>query len=289
MLTIDCSLFSEALVKEKSLLLADAQQALASLKNGDCVGAAWTGWFDFPKKAGFALADEVQAYQRGLDFEYDVVVVVGIGGSYLGTRAVAEALGTKIPVVYAGNNLANGCLAELLQFLEDRQPLINVISKSGTTTEPAVAFRVLREALASRYSRAELAERIIATTDPHRGALRELGKSQGYKLFPVPEDMGGRFSVLSAVGLVPLALAGVDTDALLKGADSVFASLRTLPKAHACLDYAAARTAAYRSGKSVELLATATPKLHNLAEWWKQLFGESEGKAGKGLLPTSVT
>lgn len=285
----------------RSIWLPAAQVAFRHLIDKSCVGAEWTGWFDWPKKHGFALKSQIERFVDELEVSYDLVLVVGIGGSYLGARAVVEALthahaallggGHKRPaVVYAGHNLSEQGLVELLELLDHRRPLINVISKSGTTTEPAVAFRVLRSYLERRFGKAEAAKRIIATTDGQKGALRRLATESGYRQFVVPDDVGGRYSVLTAVGLVPLALAGFSIEKLLDGADQVFRGLQA-PDAgeHAVLRYAAARTAAYKAGKRIELLAFSEPKLSYLAEWWKQLFGESEGKQGNGLFPAALS
>lgn len=286
----------------RAIWLPAAQAALHALTSKTCVGSEWTGWFDWPRQQGFALQREVAAFVQDLDVGYDLVLVVGIGGSYLGTRAVVEALShthsqlmatgmqQPPPVLYAGHNLSERGLVELLEVLDRRRPIVNVISKSGTTTEPAVAFRVIRSYLERRFGKAEAAKRIVATTDGHKGALRRLATDAGYRQFVVPDDVGGRFSVLTAVGLVPLALAGFATDKLLDGADQVFRELQAASaEDHTVLRYAAARTAAYKSGKRIELLAFSDPKLSYVAEWWKQLFGESEGKQGKGLFPGSLS
>ncbi|RYZ60787.1 MAG: glucose-6-phosphate isomerase, partial [Proteobacteria bacterium] len=186
-----------------------------------------------------------------------------------------------------GDGLLRKQLIEVLELMEKRLPLINVISKSGTTTEPAVAFRILRSYMEQRFGKEEAARRIICTTDGNAGALRQLAKEEGYKTFSIPDDVGGRFSVLTAVGLVPLALLKLDTRALLDGASQVFADLSEGDD-HPAIRYAALRSAANQSGKSVELLATNNPKLTYIVEWWKQLFGESEGKDGKGLFPAGL-
>lgn len=284
----------------RSIWLPAAQGALKALVGKSCVGAEWTGWFDWPRQRGFALQREVEAFVRDLDVGYDLVVVVGIGGSYLGARAVLEALGHghasllggvpgRPPVVYAGHNLSEQGLVELLELLDKRRPVLNVISKSGTTTEPAVAFRILRAYMERRFGKAEAAKRIVATTDAKKGALRRLATEAGYRCFVVPDDVGGRYSVLTAVGLVPLALAGLATDKLLDGADQVFRALQAPDGGeHAAVRYAAARMAAYKTGKRIELLSFSEPKLAYVVEWWKQLFGESEGKSGKGLFPAGL-
>lgn len=303
--TLDTRFFPEPLKVAAESLMPQAVAGLESLKDKTCLGAEFTGWFDWPRTRGQTLAKDIKAHLAKLDVYFDTVLVVGIGGSYLGCRAVVDALShpfaplmtkgrgsgpSRRPLVlYAGHNVSESGLVELLDLLEERQPIVNVISKSGTTTEPAVAFRVVRAHMEKRFGKAEAARRIIATTDKSKGALRRLADDAGYKTFEVPDDIGGRFSVLTAVGLVPLALAGFDITRLLAGADDVFQSLQGDAAAkHPALQYAACRKAAYDAGKRIELLAYAEPKLGNVVEWWKQLFGESEGKGGKGLFPAGI-
>ncbi|MDH7514755.1 MAG: glucose-6-phosphate isomerase [Bacteroidota bacterium] len=255
-------------------------------------GRGFLGWLDLPETIESHVSDIVETAGR-LREETDVLVVIGIGGSYLGARAVIEACGggtRGFPRIrYAGHHLSGKYLASLLDELEGRRVTVNVISKSGTTTEPAIAFRVLKQWMENRYGRREAAKRIIVTTDPSKGPLRELASKEGYKTFPIPEDVGGRFSVLSAVGLFPIASAGHDVRALLEGARwmrSCF--LRDEGGEAPSFRYAAARTALAAVGKRVEVLAVFEPELGMVAEWWKQLFGESEGKQRKGLFPSSV-
>ncbi|MES2743963.1 MAG: glucose-6-phosphate isomerase [Bdellovibrionota bacterium] len=277
-------------------LMAPAREQLQKLRDKTCLGSEWTGWFHWPETQGYKLEADVRSYVEDLDVNYDMVLIIGIGGSYLGTRAVTEALlhgyqglvKSHHPLVaYAGHHISETQLIEVLELMEKRLPLINVISKSGTTTEPAVAFRILRSYMEQRFGKEEAARRIICTTDGNAGALRQLAKEEGYKTFSIPDDVGGRFSVLTAVGLVPLALLKLDTRALLDGASQVFADLSEGDD-HPAIRYAALRSAANQSGKSVELLATNNPKLTYIVEWWKQLFGESEGKDGKGLFPAGL-
>lgn len=303
MIGFDTRFFPQNLAARAETLLPKAQAALLALRDQTCTGGEFTGWFDWPQRRGQGVWREIKEYIAKLDVYYDMVLVVGIGGSYLGTRAVADALGheyaiafaksgknARRPVVaYAGHHLSEAGLVELLDLLEDRQPLVNIISKSGTTTEPAVHFRVLRNYMEKRFGKTEAARRIIATTDKEKGALRKLADENNYKTFEVPDDVGGRYSVLTAVGLVPLALAGFDAERLLLGADEVFRQLREGDAGnHPVLRYAACRNAAYEAGKKIELLATGEPKLRTFIEWWKQLFGESEGKDGKGLFPAGL-
>lgn len=297
--------FPENLKVEAQKLIPLALEGLKAVQLEKCRGHEFVGWYDWPKKEGFALAQEIQNFVNGLDTYSDTVVVIGIGGSYLGTRAVSDALshtygsflgrsgrGPRRPLmIYVGHHLSEAGILEVLDLLEDRQPIVNIISKSGTTTEPAVAFRVIRNYMEKRFGKVESARRIIATTDPVGGALRKLALEAGYRTFEVPPQVGGRYSVLTSVGLVPLALSGFDILPLMQGADRLFASLddeQNLPR-HPVIQYAVHRTAAYLAGFRVELMAIGEPKLHHLVEWWKQLFGESEGKEGKGLFPAGVT
>ena len=230
-----------------------------------------------------------------------MLIVIGIGGSYLGARAAIEFLGHNFrnmlptekrngPEIYfAGNNVSGTYLQELIDLVGDRSFSINMISKSGTTTEPGVAFRLFKEILEERYGKEGAAKRIYATADKERGALKELADAKGYEEFVVPDDVGGRYSVLTAVGLLPIAVSGADLDALMAGAAAEREELLAKPfEENAALQYAAYRNALLRQGKCVELLANYEPALHSIAEWWKQLFGESEGKDLKGLYPASV-
>ena len=237
-----------------------------------------------------AVRDDWKA--RGVD----LVVVIGIGGSYLGARCAIEALSHSfirpegVPqVVFAGNNLSEEYLAELMDLCAQRNPACVVISKSGTTTEPAVAFRIVKQYLESRFGGAEAAGRIVAITDAVKGALKTLATQEGYRTFVVPDNVGGRFSVLTPVGLLPIVLAGFDVRALLKGAADERAALSSKDAANPAVQYAAMRNLLYSVlGKKVEVLVNYNPKFQYLGEWWKQLFGESEGKDGKGIFPASV-
>ncbi|MBR5135668.1 MAG: glucose-6-phosphate isomerase, partial [Rikenellaceae bacterium] len=231
----------------------------------------------------------------------EVIVCIGIGGSYLGAKAVLEAMSNsfallkrdrKEPIVlFAGQNISEDYTYELLDAVKDRELAVVVISKSGTTTEPAIAFRILKAELERRYGKAEAAERIVAVTDKARGALKTLATQEGYSTFIIPDDVGGRFSVLTPVGLLPLAAAGIDIEALVRGAqDMQKATDESVPyEQNIAAQYAAVRNALYADGKKIEILASYEPKLQYIAEWWKQLYGESEGKEGKGIFPASVT
>ncbi|MBC7661286.1 MAG: glucose-6-phosphate isomerase [Chitinophagaceae bacterium] len=291
---------NEKLLEPDLIAQADALdpiEHLEALREKSCLGAEFTGWWDYPQQHGFALEQEIQTYIRDLDVTYDLVLVVGIGGSYLGTRAVTEALlhsyqglvkSHQPLIAFAGHHISETQLIEVIEMLDKRLPIVNIISKSGTTTEPGVAFRILRSYLENRFGKEEAARRIVCTTDANAGALRQVAREEGYKTFSIPDDVGGRFSVLTAVGLVPLALLKLDTKAMLEGASRIFQELSGDVTQHPVLRYAALRSAAYRSGKAIELLSTNNPKLTYIVEWWKQLFGESEGKEGKGLFPAGM-
>lgn len=277
--------------------LAQAQNQLQSLIAKTCLGAEWTGWWDYPKNVGFAQEKAIRSFVESMDVTYDLVLVIGIGGSYLGTRAVSEALlhsyqGTtrshQPMVAYAGHHVSETQLIEVLELMDSKLPVVNVISKSGTTTEPGVVFRIVRNYMEQRFGKEEAARRIICTTDERDGALRQVATQEGYKSFVIPNNVGGRFSILTPVGLVPLALLKLDTHALLSGADQLFDELTRNPGEHPVLRYAAIRSSAYAQGKRIEILASNNPKLAYIVEWWKQLFGESEGKEGKGLFPAGL-
>jgi len=303
-LRINRDYFGRDLNQAADQLAPQARSALHSLQNKSCAGAEFTGWFDWPAGRGFSLAQDILTWQKSLTVDYDLIVVIGIGGSYLGARAVADLMTHtfasapgiestvtgKPMIVFAGHNMSETSLGELLDLMSTRKPMVNVISKSGTTTEPGVAFRVIRSFIEQHYPK-DASKRIIATTDGKKGALRKLAVESGYKAFEVPDDVGGRYSVLSAVGLVPLALQGVDIESMLKGADRVFGDLKKpTPSAEGlvALTYAQCRTAAWNAGKRIEVTAYPEPKMRNLIEWWKQLFGESDGKNGHGLFPASI-
>jgi glucose-6-phosphate isomerase len=305
MIDLNISWFGSENIEKANQEILHAHKALKSLVAKECSGYEFTGWFDWPEQRGFALAEDITSYCENLDVAYDTVVVVGIGGSYLGTRAVCDALKHDFSVVtsslgqpkaqifYAGHNLSEIGLIELLEVLEKCQPIVNVISKSGTTTEPSVAFRILRNYMEKRYGQDGANRRIVATTDGQRGALRKLADEAGWKTFEVPDDVGGRYSVLTAVGLLPLSLAGFSISELLSGADKVFEELKACSQkegsSHPVLSYAACRKVAWDSGKRIEILAYGEPKFASLVEWWKQLFGESEGKSGFGMFPSGLS
>lgn len=283
------------------LLEKQTVAANALLENGQGAGNDYIGWVTLPSSITKAQLDEIQNTANLLREKCEVVIVAGIGGSYLGARAVNDALASafdayqakdrKNPyVVYAGNNIGEDYLAELMEFIDDKQFGIINISKSGTTTETALAFRLLKTVLEQKVGKEEARNRIVAITDQAKGALRSLATKEGYKTFVIPDNVGGRFSVLTPVGLLPIAVAGGDIYALVKGAqDMEKATAAEIAYAQnpAC-QYAAIRNALYQSGKKIEILVNFNPKLHYFSEWWKQLYGESEGKNNKGIFPAAV-
>ena len=281
--------------EEISALFPQAEEALKSLKNGTCKGNDFLGWIDLPAEITEEQLEDIKSTAAELRARTQVVVVIGIGGSYLGARAVIEALSdsfhnytdTGMKVIFAGHNIGEDYYSELMKYLEDKEFGICVISKSGTTTEPAIAFRLLKEMLEKKVGKEEAGRRIVAITDAAKGALRTLAEQEGYKTFVIPDNVGGRFSVLTPVGLLPVAIAGFDIGALVRGAVEMRAASLSGPHSQA-LQYAVTRTALHRKGYAVELLADFNPKLHFIIEWWKQLYGESEGKEGKGIFPAGV-
>ena len=267
------------------------ERAQGLLERGDGAGGEFTGWVHLPRDYDRMEFDRIKKAAQKIQSDSQVLVVVGIGGSYLGARAVIELLGRApgAPEVYfAGNTLSTDATLELMEKLEGKDFSVNVISKSGTTTEPAVAFRLFKALAEKKYGKEEAARRIYATTDACRGALKTLADSEGYETFVVPDAVGGRFSVLTAVGLRPIAAAGIDIDALMGGAALAMAELAKPGEENPAWQYAAARHALYCAGKKTEILASYEPSARFFAEWWKQLYGESEGKDGKGIFPASV-
>ena len=260
-------------------------------------GGDFTGWVTLPRDYDKEEFARIQAAAKKIQKQSQVLVVIGIGGSYLGARAVIELLLSQNynlkkkdtpDIFFAGNGLSTDYLLELIDLIGDRDFSVNVISKSGTTTEPAVAFRIFKTLLEKKYGKEGARERIYATTDKARGALKGLADTEGYEEFVVPDDVGGRFSVLTAVGLLPIAVSGVDIDALMAGARQAMEELSVPGLDNPAWQYAAARHSLYQGGKSIEVLAGYEPRFRFFAEWWKQLYGESEGKDGKGLFPASV-
>lgn len=279
------------MVKEASSLLYTKKGA----------GSDFLGWVDLPVNYDKEEFSRIKKAAETIRNNSDVLVVIGIGGSYLGARAAIEMLThsfynslskdkRKTPMIlFAGNNISSKYLSDLLELIEDKDVSVNVISKSGTTTEPAIAFRILKDHLEKKYGKDEAKKRIFATTDKARGALKTLADTEGYETFVIPDDVGGRYSVLTAVGLLPMAAAGIDIDEVMKGA----ADAREVYKEedimkNDCLKYAAVRNSLYRKGKTTEIVVNYEPSLHYFSEWWKQLYGESEGKDNKGIFPAAV-
>ena len=261
----------------------------------------FVGWLELPTNYNKEEFERIKKAAKKIRRESDVLLVIGIGGSYLGARAVIDALSSsfvnlqkeekrKYPMIfYVGNNLSPNYINELIEILEDKDFSVNVISKSGTTTEPAIAFRIFREILENKYGIDEARSRIYVTTDKERGALKTLSEMEGYERFVVPDNVGGRYSVLSAVGLLPIATAGIDIDRLMNGARVAQEKYSDSDlKYNECYRYAIARNILYKSDKLIEVLVNYEPKLHYFTEWWKQLYGESEGKDRKGIFPAGV-
>lgn len=290
---------SEDEVKMMSRIIHDSKKVLL---DGTGEGNDFLGWVNLPVNYDKEEFERIQKAAKKIQSDSEVLVVIGIGGSYLGARAAIEALRhsfynvvdknvRKTPEIYfAGNSISSTYIQHLIDVIGDRDFSINVISKSGTTTEPAIAFRVFKKLLTEKYGKEEASKRIYATTDKAKGALKNLATEEGYETFVVPDDVGGRFSVLTAVGLLPIAVSGADITKLMEGAASMREHCLT---ADFCdndsLKYAAVRNLLLRRGKTIEILCNYEPALHYVSEWWKQLYGESEGKEGKGILPTSAT
>ena len=268
------------------------------LESGKGAGNDFLGWVRLPVDYDKEEFARIQKAAKKIQSDSEALVVIGIGGSYLGARAVVELIQSPNynlkkkdtpDIFFAGNTLSTDAVLETLELIGDRDFSINVISKSGTTTEPAVAFRIFKAALEAKYGKEEAAKRIYATTDKARGALKGLADAEGYEEFVVPDDVGGRFSVLTAVGLLPIAVAGIDIEALMKGAaDAMTAFGENKSMSNPVWQYVAARNTLYAEGKKVEILGAYEPSFRFFSEWWKQLYGESEGKDGKGIFPASV-
>ena len=301
-LSLDFSNIVDEYVQKEEVENIQTQVTLADqqLREGTGPGNDFLGWIDLPEdydKEEFARIKETASKIKE---NSDVLIVIGIGGSYLGARAAIDFLSHSFAdqlsdekrgapkIYYAGNNISATYLADLVDVVKDKDFSINVISKSGTTTEPAIAFRIFKKLLAEKYGKENLKDRIFITTDSKKGALKELATTENYETFIIPDDVGGRFTVLTAVGLLPIAVAGGDVDELMRGAaDAREAYQNTDLKENAAYQYAAIRNILYRKGKTVEMLVNYEPRLHYFNEWWRQLFGESEGKDQRGIYPTS--
>ena len=269
-----------------------ATEAIYQLDNATGEGSDFLGWVSLPGEITDAQIDDINTTAKNLADNCEVVVAVGIGGSFLGAKAVIDALSdTFAPtqkVVFAGQNIGEDYLHQLLNFLENKTYGIIVISKSGTTTEPAIAFRLLREKLEAKLGKTEASKRIVAVTDASKGALRKMADTEGWKTYIIPDNVGGRFSVLTPVGLLPIAVAGFDIKALVEGARAMQIATMKPGAENLAQTYAMTRNALYNAGKKIEILVNYNPRLHYMAEWWKQLYGESEGKDGKGIFPAAV-
>ena len=272
-----------------------ALAAFDTLMNKDGEGNDFLGWIDRPVDYDKDEFERIKKAAARIRENSDVLVSIGIGGSYLGIKAVDVACDSyfnskrKTEIIYAGNQISGEYLADLLDYLKDKDYSLNVISKSGTTTEPAIAFRILREAIEEKYGKEEAKGRIFATTDKAKGALKQLADTEGFESFVVPDDIGGRFSVISAVGLLPLAVSGVDIDEFMAGFADGREKYTNKSMENDAIKYAAVRNMLHENGKDIEILLNYEPKLAYVAEWWKQLYGESEGKDGKGIFPASVS
>ncbi len=272
-----------------------ALEAFDNLMSKSGEGNDFLGWIDRPVDYDKDEFERIKKAASKIRENSDVLVSIGIGGSYLGIKAVEVACDSYFnskrdtEIIYAGHQLSGQYLVELLDYLKDKDYSLNVISKSGTTTEPAIAFRILKEALEEKYGKEEAKNRIFATTDKEKGALKELSSAEGYESFIVPDDIGGRFSVISAVGLLPLAVAGIDIDEFMAGFAAGREKYTVKSLENDAIKYAAVRNMLHGNGKDIEVLLSYEPKLSYIAEWWKQLYGESEGKDGKGIFPASVS
>ena len=287
--------FSKVDLKDIDKFEERALEAFDTLMNRDGEGNDFLGWIDRPVDYDKDEFERIKKASQRIRENSDVLVSIGIGGSYLGIKAVEVACDSYFnskrdtEIIYAGNQLSGEYLVELLDYLKDKDYSLNVISKSGTTTEPAIAFRIIKEALEEKYGKEEAKTRIFATTDKKKGALKELANAEGYESFVVPDDIGGRFSVISAVGLLPLAVAGIDIDEFMAGFADGREKYTNKSIENDAIKYAAVRNMLNANGKDIEILLSYEPKLSFVAEWWKQLYGESEGKDGKGLFPASVS
>ncbi len=287
--------------EEIDAILPEVVAAQDTLNNANGKGNDFLGWVTLPNEIDESLLASIKRDAEEIASKAQIYVVIGIGGSYLGARAVIEALQTDLDVldksrknpyiIYAGHTLSEDYYSQLLNVLNNYDYALTVISKSGTTTEPAVAFRILKNHIENKYGKEEAKSRIIAITDQRKGALHDIAVKEGYKMYVIPDNVGGRYSVLTPVGLLPIAVAGYDIKKLVKGACEMKAICiqHSSVMDNPALLYAAVRNILYRKGKNIEMMVIYEPSLKYIAEWWKQLYGESEGKDGKGILPHSVT
>jgi len=277
---------------------AQVEAAAETLHSKTGLGNDFLGWVSLPTDYDKEEFARIKAAAERIKSNSDILIVIGIGGSYLGARAAIELLKSPLynnmkkdtpDIYYVGNSINPTYLNEIISLCEGKDFSVNVISKSGTTTEPALAFRIFKKMVEDKYGKEEAKNRIFATTDKARGTLKNLSDAEGYETFVIPDDVGGRFSVLTAVGLLPIAVAGCDIDALMKGAAKAQADFTADFDSNDCYKYAALRNILYRKGKSVEMLVSYDPSFVMMSEWYKQLFGESEGKDNKGIFPASAT
>lgn len=298
-LTLDKTYLTPFLAeKEIDGIWHQAETAHKMLHDKSGPGNDFLGWLSLPDDYDRTEYERIKTAAAKIQKDCDIFIVIGIGGSYLGARAAIEFIHSHLynnlkkntpDIYFAGNNISSEALTELLTLCDGRSVCINVISKSGTTTEPAIAFRVLRDYLIKRYGEKDAKNRIYVTTDCKRGALKALADAKGYETFTVPDDVGGRFSVFTAVGLLPIAVSGADTDSILSGAYAAYDDMKICRRENTALLYAALRNILYRKGKTTELLVTYEPSLWCFSEWYKQLYGESEGKDGKGIFPGALS
>ena len=295
--------YNNAMIRDEEITAIKGQvlDAHLGLHNKSGLGNDFLGWVDYPNTYDVEEFNRIKASAQKIKSDSDVLIVIGIGGSYLGARAAIEALGhsfynelskdvRKTPEIYfVGNSISSTYLKDLLDVIDGKDISINVISKSGTTTEPAIAFRIFKEYMENKYGKDGAKGRIYATTDSSKGALRKLADNEGYETFVIPDDVGGRYSIFTPVGLLPIAVSGADIDKIMEGAKDGYDEYSNEDiDNNPCYQYAAIRNILYNKGKNIEILACYEPSLQYVSEWWKQLYGESEGKDGKGIYPVSV-
>ncbi len=293
--TIKCNLGGNCIIADKKIN-DEVFESIKKLESATGEGNQYLGWLNLPKNYNKEEIQEIKEIAKEIKENADVLLVIGIGGSYLGSRAVIESQRgvfynemSNTKIYFLGTNLDETYISQVLDIIKDKNIYVNVISKSGTTLEPAVAFRVVREILSKKYSQQELKKRIIATTDGKKGALKRLASEEGFRTFVVPDDIGGRYSVFTPVGLLPIAVAGIDIDELFTGARQAMDVFSLDDLENPCYKYVVARNALYKAGYSIEVFTNYSPSFIQFSEWLKQLFGESEGKDGKGLYPSSMT
>lgn len=283
--------YEESLYKEMEEKALEAYDTLRGKKGA---GNDFLGWLDLPVKLDMREIAAIKQAAAKIKAQSKVLLAIGIGGSYLGAKSAIEMLkkyfgGNGVEVIFVGNHISSTYVSDLIEYLADKDFSINIISKSGTTTEPSIAFRIFRDLIETRYGKEEARKRIYATTDKARGALKTLADAEGYQEFVVPDDIGGRYSVLTPVGLLPIAASGVDIDEMLEGAKQAYLDYSERSLNNDAIKYALTRNVLYKSGKKIEMLVNYEPKLAYFAEWWKQLYGESEGKDHKGIWITSAS